>query len=542
MTDYDILIRGGKIYDGTGSLPLFADIGINGDIISEIGNLKHHSGKVEVNVPGLAVAPGFINMLSWALDSLIEDGRSLGDIKQGVTLEVFGEGWSYGPLSDSMKQEMLNRQTDIKFSINWTTLGEFLAFLEKKGISTNVGSFLGATTTRINILGYENRAPTENELVLMRKIVDDAMQEGAFGVASALIYAPGIYAETKELIELCKVVSKYDGLYASHIRSEGSQFLESLDEFFTIIRQANVRGEIYHLKAAGSSNWHKMEDALKKIETAQKMGLLITANCYPYTAAATGLEDALPPWVHEGGHEKFIQRLQNPKIREQIKSEILNPQKEWENMYKEGGPNQMQLVGFKSDKLKPLMGQTLAEIAKERKADPLDTAMDLIIEDDSRIITVYHLMTEENVRKIIPLPYMSYGSDEGSYAPEGIFLKSSCHPRAYGTFSRILGKYCRDEVLVSLEEAIRKLTSLPAHNLRIKNRGLLKRGYFADVVIFDPQLIRDNATYKNPHQLSSGIVHVFVNGVQVLKNGTHTNASPGRVVRGPGWNTEHTIK
>ena len=536
MTNYDVIIRNGTIYDGNGDSPYIGSIAVKNDHIVAIGSLEKDSADLEIDATNLAITPGFINILSWATDTLIEDGKSQSDIKQGVTLEVLGEGWSWGPLNDKMKVEMVERQGDIKYPIEWTTLSEYLEFLEQKGVSTNIGSFVGAATVRIHVLGHEDRRPTLTELDQMKSLVEQAMREGAYGVASALIYPPGIFADTQELIELCKIASKYNGMYISHLRSEGNQFLEAFDEFLTITKEAEIRSEIYHLKASGKSNWHKIDLIMEKIDEARKAGLHITTDMYTYTAGATGLNSLIPPWAHEGGHKALIKRLKDPELRNRIKKEILSPSStSWENMRMEVGPENMLLISFKSESLKPLTGKSLAQIAEERNADPIETAMDLIIEDDSRIGTVYFLMSEENVRKKVQLPYMSFGSDEGSYAPEGVFLKSNCHPRAYGTFARLLGHYCRDEGLLSLEEAIYKLTKLPATNLKISKRGQLKEGYFADIVVFDPRTIQDHAIYKNPHQYSTGMVHVFVNGVHVLKNGEHTGATPGRVVRGPGW-------
>ncbi|MFX1286456.1 MAG: amidohydrolase family protein [Promethearchaeota archaeon] len=533
ITHYDLIIRNGTVYDGSGNPPFRGDIAVNGDRIAGIGSLEQDTAESIVDAQNLSITPGFINMLSWATDSLIEDGRSYSDIRQGVTLEVMGEGWSAGPLNEQMKQELLERQSDIKYDISWTSLSEYLEYLEAKGVSCNIASFVGATTVRIHTLGYEDRKPTPEEMEKMKGLVDQAMREGALGVASALIYPPAFYADTNELIELCKVAARYNGMYISHIRSEGTQFLEAIDELIFIAREANIRAEIYHLKAAGRNNWHKFDLAIEKINNAREKGLQITTDCYTYTAGATGLTASFPPWTYEGGHKELIKRLKDPDVRKQITTEVLSETKAWENLYLEAGPEKMLLVAFK--KLKPLTGMTLAQVAKERGKDPLETAMDLVVEDDSRIGTVYFMMSEENVRKKIQIPYMSFGSDEASEAPEGVFLKSNCHPRAYGNVTRLLGKYCRDEKLITLEEAIRKLTSLPAINLKITDRGLLKEDFYADIVIFDPNKIKDHATYEKPHQLASGIVHVFVNGIQVLKNGEHTNVTPGRVVRGPGW-------
>ncbi len=534
--EYDVVIRGGTIYDGSGSPPFVGDVAIRGDTIAAVGSVGDARGRVEINAAGLAVAPGFINMLSWATESLIADGRSQSDIRQGVTLEVFGEGWSMGPLNERMKREMLERQGDIKYDIPWTTLGEYLEYLVRRGVSTNVASFVGATTIRIHVLGYENRPPTPEELERMRQLVRQAMEEGALGVGSSLIYAPAFYASTDELIELCKVAAEYGGLYISHIRSEGNRLLEAIDELIRIAREAKIPAEIYHLKAAGRANWPKLEEAIRRIEAARAEGLRITANMYPYTAGATGLNAAMPPWVQEGGHRAWIERLKNPAIRERVKREMRTPTDQWENLYlMAGSPENVLLVGFKNEALKPLTGKTLAEVARLRGKSPEDTIIDLVIEDDSRVDTVYFLMSEENVKRQIALPWVSFGSDAESLAPEGVFLKSNPHPRAYGTFARVLGRYVRQEKVIPLEEAIRRMTSLPAENLKLDRRGRLKVGYFADVVVFDPAKIQDHATYERPHQYATGVLHVFVNGVQVLKDGEHTGATPGRVVRGPGY-------
>jgi N-acyl-D-amino-acid deacylase len=534
--DYDVVIRGGTVYDGSGGEPVVADVAIAGDTVAAIGDLAGSRGRSEIDADGMAVTPGFINMLSWATESLIEDGRSLGDIRQGVTLEVFGEGWSMGPLNEEMKQEAVARQGDIKYEIEWTSLGEYLEYLVERGVSPNVASFVGATTVRIHTVGYDDRPPTDAELEEMRKLVRQAMEEGALGLGSSLIYAPAFYAGTDELIELSKVASEYGGTYISHMRSEGNQLLESLDELITIAREADIAAEIYHLKAAGSSNWSKMDEVFTRVEAARAEGLRITADMYTYTAGSTGLDAAMPPWVQEGGHDAWAERLRDPGIRAQVKQEMSTPTDQWENLYLAAGtPDNILLVGFKNEELKPLTGTTLAEVAAMRGTSPEETAMDLVIEDDSRVGTVYFIMSEDNIAKKIAQPWVSFGSDAGSMAPEGVFLKSNTHPRAYGNFARLLGRYVRDEGVITLQEAIRRLSSLPAENLGIAKRGALKPGFYGDVVVFDPKAIQDHATFAAPHQLATGVLHVFVNGIQVLENGEHTGATPGRVVRGPGW-------
>jgi len=536
METFDIVIHNGTIYDGSGTAPFVGDVAINRDAIAGVGSLKNARGRTDIDAAGLAVAPGFINMLSWATDSLIQDGRSQGDIRQGVTLEVMGEGESMGPLNDRMKKDMVEQQGDIQYTVEWTTLGEYLEYLVERGVSTNVASFVGAATVRIHALGYENRAPTPDELEQMRGLVGQAMQEGALGLASALIYAPACYAQTDELIALARVAAEYGGLYISHIRNEGNAILESLDELLTIARQAEIAAEIYHLKLSGRSNWDKLDNVIEKIEAARAQGLRITADMYNYAASSTGLDAAMPGWVQEGGLLAWIERLKDPAIRERVKQEMSTPGDGWENTYHAAGaPENVLLVGFKNDALKPLTGKTLAQVAAMRGQSPEDTVMDLVIQDNSRVDVVYFTMSEDNVRRQIALPWMSFGSDGGSMATEGVFLKSSTHPRAYGNFARLLGKYVREEKIIPLQEAIRRLTSLPARNLKLDRRGSLAPGYFADVVVFDPARIKDHATFDQPHQYSTGVARVFVNGVQVLKDGEHTGAKPGRVVRGPGW-------
>ncbi|HSR66554.1 MAG TPA: D-aminoacylase [Acidobacteriota bacterium] len=535
-TEYDLIIRNGVIYDGLGGEPYKGDVAFNGDRIAAVGDLGSAVGLEEVDAQGKAVTPGFINMLSWATESLIVDGRAMSDVLQGVTLEVMGEGWSMGPLSETMKEQAREQQGDIKYDIEWTSLGEYLEYLENKGVSVNVASYLGATTLRIHEIGFEDRPPSEEELQRMRQLVHQAMQEGALGIGSSLIYAPAFYASTEELIELCKVASQYGGSYISHMRSEGNQFLEALDETMRIARQADIAAEVYHLKAAGRDNWEKMDQAIAKIEQARAQGLEIRADMYTYTAGATGLDASMPPWVQEGGLDDWIERLKDPATRRRVMAEMTTHTDEWENLFHAAGSAEnLLLVGFKNDDLKHLTGKSLAEVAEMRGTSPAETAMDLVIEDGSRVGTVYFLMQEENIKKKIAQPWVTFGSDAEAPAAEGVFLKSSTHPRAYGNFARLLGKYVREEKVIPLREAIRRLTSLPAGNLKIKQRGQLAEGYFADVVVFDPEAVIDRATFAQPHQYAEGVIHVFVNGEQVLDNGQHTGATPGRVVRGPGY-------
>jgi N-acyl-D-amino-acid deacylase len=533
--DFDVIIRNGAVYDGTGSEPRHVDLAIRGDRIAGLGDYKNGKAKTIVDASGLAVAPGFINMLSWSTESLIQDGRSQSELRQGVTSEIMGEGESMGPVNDRVREHMLREQADIKYDIKWNTLAEYLQFLEKRGISCNVASFIGATTIRENVIGFDDRAPTPQELDQMRELVRKEMEAGALGIGTSLIYPPAFYAKTEELIELCKVAAKYKGKYISHMRSEGNQLLEALDELIRISREANIPAEVYHIKAAGQKNWPKVDELLSRIEAAQKGGLNIRANMYTYTAAGTGLDACFPPWTEDGGYPALFKRLRDPATREKIKTEVMIDSDKWENLYlAAGSPDKILLVAFKSEKLKPLTGKTLAEVAKIRGKDPIDTAMDLVAEDESRIGTIYYLMSEENVKKEIAKPWISFGSDEASQAPEGVFLKSNPHPRAYGNFARVLGKYCRDEKVIALPEAIRRLSALPATNLGLDHRGMLKEGMSADVVVFDPATIADHATFEKPHQYATGVKHVFVNGVQVIKDGEHTGAKPGRALWGPG--------
>ncbi|MFZ5608026.1 MAG: N-acyl-D-amino-acid deacylase family protein [Pseudomonadota bacterium] len=533
---YDLIIRGGMVYDGSGSAPRRADVGVVGERILAVGDLEGASGAREIDAQGLAVAPGFINMLSWASESLIADGLAQSDIRQGVTLEVFGEGWSMGPLTPAMKAERKARQGDIQYDIAWTTLADYLDFLEAKGIAPNVASFVGATTVRVHELGYEDRAPTPAELARMQALVRAAMEDGALGLGSSLIYAPAFYADTDELVALAEAVAPYGGMYISHIRSEGDRLEEAVEELIAIAARAGVAGEIYHLKAAGAANWPKLEKVIARIEEARAEGLAITADMYTYTAGATGLNAAMPPWVQEGGHEAWLKRLKDPATRARVVGEMRAPAEKWENLLlAAGSAERVLLVDFKSEALKPLTGKTLAEVARARKVSPEEAAIDLVIEDDSRVGAIYFLMAEDNVKRQVALPWMSFGSDEAAPASEGVFLKSNNHPRAYGTFARLLGRYVRDEGALSLAEAVRKLTGLPAENLHLRERGRLAQGYFADIVVFDPASIADTASYDAPHRYATGVRHVWVNGVAVLEDGAVTGATPGRVVRGPGW-------
>lgn len=524
-TNYDIIIQNGQILDGSGEPSYTGDLAIRADTIAAIGDLSEATADQVIDAEGLAVAPGFINMLSWANESLLHDGRSLSDIHQGVTLEVMGEGTSMGPLSDKMKQEMIEDQGDITYDVEWTTLGEYLDHLVQKGVSPNVASFVGNGTLREYVIGYENRPATQEEMNRMKKLLDEAMREGAVGLSSSLLYAPSGYADTEELIELARVASDHNGMYISHIRDEGDNLLPSLDELIEVAEKAGIRSEVYHLKASGEENWHKLDDAIQRIEEARSSGLQITADMYNYPASSTGLHVQLPDWVRDGGIDAMIERLADPKNKQKILDDI-----EFSH-----SPDKILLVGFENPDLRKHMGKYLSEVSEELNKTPEETMIDLIVEDDSRIQVVYFSMSEQNIAKKVRQPWMSFCSDAGSYAPEGVFLNYHTHPRAYGSFARLLAKYVREEQVIPLEEAIRKLTSLPASNLKIQNRGKLKVGYMADVVVFDPQNIQDHATFEEPHQLATGVKHVWVNGEQVLKDGEHTGATPGRVVRGPGY-------
>jgi N-acyl-D-amino-acid deacylase len=534
QSTFDAIIRNGTVYDGTGRRAVKADIGIKGDRIVAIANLSRATAPTVVDARGMAVAPGFINMLSHSETSLIVDSRSLGEIKQGVTTQIFGE-FSMGPLNDQIKQRMRNSRGDARFDIEWTTLVEYLSYLERRGISQNVASFIGASTIREYVIGLEDKAPTPEQLEQMRELVRREMEGGALGITTALIYPPAFFAKTEELIELCKVAAKYKGKYTTHMRSEANQLIEAVEETIRISREAGLPAEIYHLKAAGEANWSKMDQVIKMIERARRQGVKITADMYTYPAGGTGLDSSMPPWVFEGGREAGYQRLQDPNVRKKIADAIRTPSNDWENLYLlAGSPDRLVLASFRSEKLKPLTGKTLGEVAKMRGKDPIETIMDLVLEDRSRIGTIYFLMSEDNIRKQIRQPWVSFGSDAASIAPEGVYLRSAAHPRAYGNFARLLGKYVREEKVISLAEAVRRLTGLPATNLELANRGFLRKGMFADVVVFNPETVSDRATFENPHQLAVGVLHVFVNGVQVLKDGEHTGAKPGKALWGPG--------
>ena len=533
---YDVIISGGTVYDGSGGAPFVADVAIRGDRIAALANLAGVPAAQRVDAHGLAVSPGFINMLSWSTESLIEDGHSQSDIRQGVTLEVMGEGESMGPLNEAMRAEMIRQQSYIHYDPTWTTLADYLDYLVTRGISTNVASYVGATTVRIHEVGYADRPPTPEELARMQDLVRQAMRDGALGVGSSLIYAPAFYAHTDELIALVAAAREYNGGYISHIRSEGDHYLEALDELISIARATGARAQVYHLKPAGEANWHLSEAGLARLDAARAEGLDITADVYTYVAGATGLDAAMPPWVQEGGHDAWVARLRDPAIRARVLAEMRAPAQGWESLYQlTRGPEDVILIGFRNPALRQYTGQTLAQVAAARHATPEDTIIDLVIEDNSRVDTAYVLMSEENLEHNLRWPYTMLGSDAGSMAPEGAFLQFNPHPRAYGNVARFLGRYVRERHVMPLEEAIRRLTSLPAQSIAIRERGSLQAGYYAEVVVFDPATISDHATFAEPHAYSTGVRDVFVNGVQVLRDGQHTGATPGQVVRGPGW-------
>ncbi len=534
--EHDLLIRGGTILDGSGTEGYVGDVVVDGDRIAYVGKSRGDGAKAVIDARGKAVAPGFINMLSWATESLIADGRGQSDLRQGVTLEVFGEGSSWGPWTPEMKSLAKARQTDIQYDITWTSLNEYLEHLQNKGVAVNVASFIGAETARVHVLGEGDVDPTPAQLDEMRRLVRVAMEEGAMGVGASLIYAPGTFAETDELVAISAEAARCGGMYIAHMRSEGERLLEAIDETVEIARRAQVPVEIYHLKAAGRTNWSKLDAAIERIERARSQGLRVTTDMYTYVAGATGLDAAMPTWVQAGGVEAWIKRLKDPGIRARVIAEMRAPSKDWESLYRSAGSaDNVLLIGFRNPKLKPLTGKRLSEVARMRGISPEDAAIDLVIEDGTRVETVYFLMSEDNVRRQIKLPYMSFGSDAEASAPEGIFLEQSTHPRAYGNFARLLGRYVRDEQLITLPEAIRRLTSLPASNLALKNRGQLAAGYFADIVVFDPATIQDHATFEKPLQYSTGVSHVVVNGGIALANGEATGKATGRVVRGQGW-------
>ena len=531
---HDVVIRHGTLYDGSGGPGVAGEVAIDGDRIVYVGKHAPGRGKLEIDARGQAVAPGFINMLAHPEESLFADGRAVSDLAQGVTLEVLGED-SMGPLNARMRELAAQRQGDIKYPVDWSTLGGYLETVQKRGIGPNIASTVGGATVRTYVLGEGDVQPTPQQLGEMRRLVHAAMEEGALGLSTALIYSPGSYAKTLEVAALASESALCGGIYLSHMRSEGDRLMEGIEELITISRESGAPAEIYHLKASGKPNWGKLDAAIARVERARAEGTRITADMYTYTAGATGLDAAMPPWVQDGGLEAWIEHLKDPATRARVITDMRDPAPTWENLALRAGPEGTLLLEFKNKALRPLTGRTLAAVAAERHQSPEDTAIDLVIEDGTRVGVAYFLMSEENVRRETALPWVSFGSDEAAPAPEGVFLESNNHPRAYGNFARLLGHYVREEHALSLGEAIRKLSALPASNLSLVGRGLLKAGYVADVVVFDPATIADHATYERPHQLATGVADVFVNGQLALRNGTPTGAATGRVVRGRAW-------
>ena len=531
---HDIIIRNGLIYDGSGKPPYAGEIAIDGDRISYVGPQAPGTGRAVVDAHGKAVSPGFINMLAHPEESLLVDKRALSDITQGVTLEVMGED-SMGPLTPAMKAEMKSHEGDIHYDIDWTTLGEYLERLQSKGIAPNVAAFVGAGTVRINVLGEDNVQPTSAQLLQMRGLVHQAMEEGALGVTTALIYNPNTYAKTPELTALAEESARCGGMYIAHMRSEGDRIVEAVQETIDIAKGSGAPAEIYHLKVGGQVNWGKLDAVINQVQAARAAGTRITADMYVYTAGATGLDVSMPAWVQEGGLDKWIARLKDPAIRARVLTEMREPAPTWENLLQRAGAKGALLLEFKNPALKPLTGKTLQEVATMRGVSPEEAAIQLVVEDGSRVGVAYFLMSEDIVRREVALPWVSFGSDASAPAPEGVFLLSNEHPRAYGNFVRVLAKYVRDDKVISLEEAVRKLSALPAQNVSLKDRGMLRKGYFADVVIFDPRTVQDHATYEHPHQLSTGVEEVWINGVQALHNGKATGLPSGRFVRGRAW-------
>jgi N-acyl-D-amino-acid deacylase len=534
--DYDLLVRGGTIYDGSGNPGFTGDVAISGDRIAYVGPEAPGEARREIDAGGRAVAPGFINMLSWSNESLLIDGRGQGELRQGVTLEVMGEGDSMGPLTPAMKDELIAQQGDLKYAIEWTTLGEYLETLERKGISLNVASHVGAATARMNVLASADVDPTAEQLVAMQEIVRRAMEEGALGVGSSLIYVPGTFAGTDELVALAETAGRCGGIHATHMRSEGGRLLEAIDETIEIARRSGTPAEIWHLKAAGQKNWPKLDQAIARIEAARREGLRITTDMYAYPAASTGLDAAMPPWVQEGGNAAWYARLRDPAVRARVAAEMRQEQEDWNNTLREaGGAANVLIASLRNPALKPLIGKTLAEVAALRGVTAEEAAMDLVAEDESRVGSIYFLMSEDEVRRKVALPFMSFGSDGTAVSAEGAFLKSNLHPRGYGNFARVLARYVRDEKVITLEDAVRRMTAHPAAVLGLRDRGRLKAGFHADVVVFDPAAIQDHASYVQPHQYATGVSHVIVNGVEALRDGEPTDARPGRFVRGRGW-------
>jgi N-acyl-D-amino-acid deacylase len=531
---YDVVIRGGTIYDGSGSAPFVGDVAIRAERIAYVGPQAPGRSAEEFSARGKAVAPGFVNMLAHPEESLLQDGRALSDLRQGVTLEVLGED-SMGPLSADMKRLGRERQADIKYDIDWTTLGEYLTRLEKRGIAPNVASYVGAGTVRTYVLGERDVQPSTEQLAAMRVLVHQALEEGAIGITTALIYSPNGYAKTPELIALAQESARCGGIYSVHMRSEGNRLLEAVQETVDIARASGAPAEIYHLKQAGKRNWDKLDALIKAVEAARASGVRITADMYVYTAGATGLDAAMPPWVQDGGLEAWIAHMKDPATRARLIADMRNPASDWENLMLAAGPDGMLLLAFKNPALKALTGKTLAAVAKARGVSAQDAAIDLVIEDGSRVGVAYFLMSDDNIRREVALPWVSFDSDADAPAPEGVFLKSSRHPRTYGNFARVLAHYVREQKVLTLPQAIHKLAALPAATLSLSERGLLRQGFFADVVVFDPAKVQDHSTYQRPQQLATGVGDVWINGVRALRHEVATGAASGRAVRGRAW-------
>jgi len=523
---YDLVIKNGTIIDGSGGESFVSDIAIKNGKIHRIENNISGTNSSEIDASGQIVAPGFIDILSWASGPIVYDGEVQSVVCQGITTAIFGEGWSMGPVNETVREEMRSMWKEYNIPYDWKTLADYLKFVEKQGTSVNIASFVGATTVRLYVIGNEDRLATPEEMKQMKELVRIEMEAGALGVASSLVYTPAFYADTEELIELSKTAAEYGGIYISHILGEGADLIEAMEELITITEKAKIPAEIYHLKAAGKENWNKLDDAIALIEEARKRGLDITADIYPYTAGATGLDAMLPPWSKEGGTPALIKRLKQKSTREKIKKEILTSTSGWENFYWMAGGGEGILVSYLA-KNKEFQGKSIADIADILKKDEIDTIFDLLIEEDGFGGGIFFLMSEENVTKKMQLPWVSFCTDEDAYKLTGLMSNRNPHPRAYGTFPRILGKYVREESALTLEEAIRKMSALPAEKLGLKDRGRIEKDLAADIVIFDPETVIDKATYNEPHQFPEGINYVIVNGKIVVKDGIHTGAKPG---------------
>lgn len=531
--EYDLIIRNGTIYDGSGRLPFEGDVAVKGDRIVRVGpRLPGNAARV-IDATGNAIAPGFINAFSHATYSLVTDPLAEADLRQGVTLEILGEGDSPGPFNAEQAAQ-LRRHVPIPFE--WRTLGEYLAALEKRGTAVNFAAWVGATTVRANVLGIADVKPTPDQLIKMRALVRRAMEEGALGLSTALIYVPGSFADTEELAALASEAGRCGGIYVSHMRSEGDHFLEALDELIEIARRSGAPAETFHIKVGAPGNWPKMATALARIRAARAAGVRITANMYPYSASSTGMTASLPPWVQQGGEDAMRIRLKNPMIRSRVIAEMRDPAPSWENvMNGAGGAKGVVLSSFRNEKLRHFTGKTLAEVAALRGVSAEEAALQLIEEEHGKLYVFYFTMNEDNLRMQVREPYVSFGSDASAMTITPEAMRSGQHPRGFGTFARIFARYVRDEKLLTVQEAVRRLTSLPAANYSLPDRGWLKPGYLADIVVFDPAKIQDRATYRQPFSYAIGVSDVIVNGVPALANGEPTGARAGRFVRGRAW-------